>query len=506
MSTYTRFGTLLTETVAAGKLPEVLFADHGDLRNSLSRVADMAYGKDQLDEKQVLGSVESFSRVISDKFVESKYNEVFHKVSDVFASQLGRSINTLRQTKALVNRMCQVNDRYINSRYAEDIVLSKLTGKDKPMQLPKVAWRIFDLIDERNVRANVNLSIGQDVNKPITHTYMMQAINKLPFANQYNQVTLNKLELDPAHFLVLVDQVQAKLPNIDHSHINGILQNIFALNESGMRSMVYTATQLANGKDVRNINKYLILACEYVQVINQITPEMLNVANSTLDEYRKHAEVFNQYAETILYIGSYYRNEVWHGSVLLPGGMVNTDTYQEYEAKGGTMSDLVRHHNYFYQKDQVPLKGISGKFVLDSMENIKNNLSEITVKQTDEINKKKRTIARDSFIAVATEYLSNNQKKLDSRFAYRKNISRFAASVYDANANLPLETKFYRLLMGSCHINDLVSKIYHRLEDAYTESSEQLGQIAGDDKLKIETKVYADLIAEYLVDSGILVC
>ena len=506
MSTYTRFGSLLAKQVEAGLMPQALFTDNADMRNSLSRLADLAFGKSTMEDKQVLGSVESFSRVVNDRYVNAKYSDIFRKVAGVFGQKLSKGVEQLHQTKRLVNKMCSVMQTYVDNRYSADAVLSVLTGKDKPMKLANIAWEVFNIIDERNVRANVNLSIEKDINNPITHTYMMQAINKLPYANTYNQIPIEKIHLENGKFTKIVDVVQSRLPKIDHSHVVGIIQNILELNESNMRSMVYSATALANGRNLKDMNKYMTLACEYVQVLDALKPDVLNISNSLMEEYRKHADVFNQYAETILYIASYYRNEVWKNSVLLPGGLINTDTYQEYVSKGGSMNDIVRHRNQYYQKDPIPTKGISGEFISQSVEGIKNNLSEMMVKNADEIEKKKRTIERDSFIAVSTEYLSGNTNKLDPKFAYKNAISRYAATVFDATANLPIETRFYRMLMGSCHINDIVSNMYDRLEKAYTVSSENLGKLDMEDKLKIETAVYADMVAEYLVNSGIIVC
>ena len=507
MSTYTRFGSLLAKQVEAGLLPQALFTDNADMRNSLSRLADLAFGKPTMEDKQVLGSVESFSRVINDKYTNGRYSEIFRKVANIFGVKLSKGVEQLHQTKKLVNKMCSVMQKYIDDRYSADAVLSAITGKDKPTaKLPNVAWSVFNIIDERNVRANVNLSIGKDINNPITNSYMMQAINKLPFANAYNHVDINKISLENGKFTKIVDVVQSKLPKIDHSHVVGILQNIFELNESNMRSMVYSATQLANGRNLQNINKFMTLACEYIQVLDALKPDVLDISNALLEEYRKHADVFTQYAETILYIASYYRNEVWKNSLLLPGSFINPDTYQDYVAKGGSMNDIVRHRNQYFQKDPIPTKGVTGEFISSSVEGIKNNISETMIKNADEIERKKRIIERDSFIAVSTEYLSNNTKKLDPKFAYKNSISRYAASVFDATANLPIESRFYRMLMGSCHINDIVSNMYNRLEQAYTISSENLGKLDIDDKLKIETAVYADMVAEYLVNSGIVVC
>ena len=506
MSTYTRFGALLAKQVEAGLTPQVLFTDNADMRSSLSRIADLAFGKSVVEGKQVLGSVESFSRVVNDRYINDRYSDIFRKVADVFGAKLSKGVATLKQTKKLVNKMCSVMQGYIDDRYSADAILSALTGKDKPMRLANVAWEVFNIIDERNVRANVNLSIGKDINNKITGTYISQAINQLPYSNQYNQITIKKISLENGKFTKIVDAVQSKLPNIDHSHIVGILQNIFDLNESGMRSMVYSATALSNGKNLKDFNKYITLACEYIQVLDVLKPEVLNISNSLLEEYRKHADVCTQYSETILYIASYYRNEMWKNSVLLPGGLVNPDTYPEYEANGGSMNDIVRHRNQYFKNDPIPTKGVTGKFISTSVEGIKNNLSDTVARNADEIERKKRIIERDCFIAVSTEYLSNNTNKLDSKFAYRNSISRYAASVFDATANLPIETRFYRMLMGSCHINDLVSNMYNRLEKAYTESSENLGKLDADDKLKIETAVYSSMIAEYLVDSGIVVC
>ena len=504
MSGYTRFGSWLTDCAKNNSLPGVMFTSNGDMRGSLGRLADLAFGKSSMDETQILGSVESFNRVISNE-ANARHCAIFRNVPAIMGNKLKDGITELRKTHRLVSKMCSVLQERINARYSGDAVLAQLTGANSPLTLPVIDWKVFNIIDERSVRTNIHVANDRDINEKVTPTLLSIIVNKLPYSSPYRTATVEKIVVDDNKMNKIVDALHNRLPNIDHSHLVGILRNIFDLTETSMRGMANRASMLASGKSITDLVKFATLACEYVQVIDQLKPELLDLSNQTMAEYSKHADVYMQYAETLLYIASYWRNDVWKESVLLPGGFVNGDVYGEYSEKGGTMNDIVRFKNYMYAKIPIPLKGVKSEAIMSSVQSIKESISTIVTNKTRELTEEKKRIERDCFIAVATEYFNGNKDKLDPRFAYRNNISGYAAAVFDASAHLPVETRFYKLLMGGYHINDMVSTLYGRLETAYTASSEKLGSIDNEDKLRIETAVYADMVVQYLIDSGILI-
>ena len=137
MSGYTRFGSWLTDCAKNNSLPGVMFTSNGDMRGSLGRLADLAFGKSSMDETQILGSVESFNRVISNE-ANARHCAIFRNVPAIMGNKLKDGITELRKTHRLVSKMCSVLQERINARYSGDAVLAQLTGANSPLTLPVI--------------------------------------------------------------------------------------------------------------------------------------------------------------------------------------------------------------------------------------------------------------------------------------------------------------------------------------------------------------------------------
>ena len=61
------------------------------------------------------------------------------------------------------------------------------------------------------------------------------------------------------------------------------------------------------------------------------------------------------------------------------------------------------------------------------------------------------------------------------------------------------------MILNSCYINSMERNLYHRLNVAYIKHASSTETLTDEMCDRIDVSVYADMIAEYLVDKGILI-
>ena len=245
------------------------------------------------------------------------------------------------------------------------------------------------------------------------------------------------------------------------------------------------------------------VAYAYNRLYDAISATDLDLSSSTIEELGKHIDAMRSISNTMLYIASYYRNIVWKESVLLPGPFSNTDNMNSFMEEGGSQTRLAQHCKKFYSETPIPSKGISGKFIIQSAERLENEFSKEAAKNVAFINAEKKRIERAAFITTSVEYLKSTT--LSPKFASRSDLNKYAASVYDSMVNAPVESRFYKLIINAKHPNSVTSVLYDRIGKAYAEYANKTGKLSKETCEELDTKVYADMISEYLVNQGVLV-
>ena len=505
MNEYTRFSLMMADAAMHNALPKMLFTENADMRGSVYRLGALTAVDDMVQPSKVRAAVEAYGAAAADLVNNGSQTEVFRRLADTFAEKIQGGIDDLHTVQSTVNSLVARMQTLMDEKMSGDAVLASLYHKNIPLSMEAIAWKRFDVIDEQSLRANIHADLGRGIHEDITRAKISQAINRIPCTTQYNKIELSPIKLTNEKFNSIVASVHKKLPGMSDRHIGGILRNVLDLNENHLRLCAKTADDLATGKAIEKMNSTLSLAVDYVEVLDALDEKTLGLAASTMAEYDKHSAAMQKVSETLLYIASFYRNEIWKDSVLLPGGYLNMDTMDAFTKAGGDVNMVVRHKNQFFSEGHIPVKGVTGDQILKSAKTVSDTIAQESLKNANAIEAKKRQMERDSFVYVATEWLNAHRKDMSATFTGRSDVTKYADSVYHAGLNSPVEMRFYKVILNSCHIGDMVSTLYDRLSSAYTSYTADMGSITETAKQELEYKVYADLISEYLIDSGLIV-
>ena len=502
MSDYKKLGSLLQDQVDNSVLRPVLFTANSGLRSSIHQLVLSTESVDIPVSQMVdeFASLESNTEEFESQF------KTFDQIANAFASRLKDGAETLKGIRDEVSKLCDETSDKISIRIAEDPVLAQICNVQKDLNMEEVAWAHLDKVDLRSIRYTLHDAAKVDADREVTSTVLSAIINQLDCANQYNQIILNNINLSKEVFDRIVADLHKYMSDESRDVVAGMFRNLLNYNTTACIQSVNAAKNFLNGKSASDINRIMHISAAYKQMFSVMTPEVLDLAVSTMDELKKHVDSMTKFVNTMLYIASYYRNVVWENAVIVPGPFCNTDNMESYEGKGGTMTKLVQHNKRFYDQKElpVPIKGVSGEFILQSSERLADDFAKESAREAKKINQTKADIERASFILTSVNYL-NSCKDLSPKFTQVKNLSQYAASVYDSMKNSPMEDKFYKLIFNAKHIGTLVPELYARLSKAYTDYATKVGNISEESCEELDIAVYSDMISEYLVDQGILV-
>ena len=163
------------------------------------------------------------------------------------------------------------------------------------------------------------------------------------------------------------------------------------------------------------------------------------------------------------------------------------------------------YHNYLYKETGVPSNGISVQFALESIGQVSEEYKLEAARQAATCEERRKQYLRDAFIHSSLEYLNQHKAKFSPQFA-SNNLVAYVSAVYDSMMlESPLENRLYDMILNSCYINSMERNIYHRLNAAYIKHASSAEALTDEMCDRIDVSVYSDMIAEYLVDKGILI-
>ena len=502
MGQYASFANLLKDQITHDSLPEVLFTDNADLRGTTTRLAIASEITDEVSQENIIDVVNEFDNFRSDSDYQYMFSS-FENIANAFATKLKDGVDTLHSIKNDVTELKDKHEEASALRIAENPVLAKICGIEKELKMDNTQWNYLDEVDERYLVTELHDKIGQDPDKEITPSLISLVVNAMPCANRTNRVDLKKIEIKSDKFNNCVDKLSNYIPSESKETVAGMFTNLLNLDSYSCELAVKSANNFLRGKTANKINDIIHISVAYNKLFDAIKNSDLDIAASTMEEIGQHVDAMRSISNTMLYIASYYRNQIWKDAVLVPGPYVNTDNIDTFESEGGNLTNIVHHYNRYYQNVSVPVSGVTGKFILQSAERLDKEFSNEAIKNINVINNEKKNIERGCFIVSSVEYLKNH--KLSPKFPHSLNLDKYAASVYDSMPEAPIESRYYKLILNAMHPNTITSMLYDRLSKEYTSYASKTGKLTKEMCDELDEKVYSDMICDYLVNKGILV-
>lgn len=508
MANFTSFGSLATTYLSGISAPKSIeFSQSNALQTSIEGLANAAAVEyDLTPDKSIREHVADYEKMAKDRLANDVMLKPFSDMADAFAQKLYTGITNLKKVRRDVSTLMSSIDKHYKKLLSEDPVIAAYTGETKAkLSMRAVNWNKLSNISERATIAQVHDRIGADDTAEVTSSILNMAISKLPGVTDERKATpvsdLNKSKVER-----IIDGVHATVKGrCTRNEVSNVVKSALYLTNYHLKEAAGAISLFADGSRADQINRYMDQARLGNIILPRITDEVTDVSAANRKRINNNIDLINEINQMVAYVAFHYRNTVWHDSIMVPGPMINPDTAEQFQEQGGTIDGLVHYFNYAYKDTGVPANGIGVKFAVDSLKNVEEEYKTEAAKQASVCEDKRKQFLRDSFIYKGIEYLENHRKSLSKQFAV-SNLPEYVAATYDAVLqDAPMESRLYNMILNSCFINSIESNIYHRLNKSYMKHASTTPTLT--DKMcdHIDVSVYSDMIAEYLVDKGILI-
>ena len=509
MSKLLSFAGLASTYLTSDQAPEKIeFSQSNALQTSVEGLANAASLEyDLTPDKPIAEHVADYEKMMKNRLLNGELLQPFDDMANMFARKLHDGITNLKQIKKDVIHLSEdIMQRY-HQYVGEDPVVAAYTGEHgkATLSMPAVDWSLMNKISERVTIARVHEKIDHEDDAPITDSMIHLAINRLPGVSDERGCEpvgdLKKEKVDR-----IVDLVFSSVKDkCTRDEVANVVKSALYLTPDHLRQAANSITQFADGRSVSKINDYMNQVRLGDLILPHITDEVTDVSAANRQRINHNIDLIKEINNMIAYVAIHYRNTVWKDAILVPGPMINSDNMEQFQQQGGSVESLVLYHNYLYKETGVPSNGISVQFALESIGQVSEEYKLEAARQAATCEERRKQYLRDAFIHSSLEYLNQHKDKFSPQFA-SNNLVAYVSAIYDSMMlESPLENRLYDMILNSCYINSMERNIYHRLNAAYIKHASSAEALTDEMCDRIDVSVYSDMIAEYLVDKGILI-
>ena len=510
MSKLLSFAQMASAYLNGDQAPEKIeFSQSNALQTSVEALANAASVEYDLTPNKSVGEhVSDYEKMMKNRMLNGDLLQPFDDMANAFAQKIHSGITNLKQIKQDVTRLTSDIMKRYNQYVSEDPVVAAYTGENTAtaqFSMVQVDWSKLNKISERITIAHVHDKIDHEDDAPITPSMINLAIARLPGASDdktCDPVTdLTKEKVD-----AIVSKVYSSVKNVcTEEEVQNTVKSVLYLTNRHLSEAVYTIREFANGSYANRINQFMDQVRRCDLIFPHITDDITDVSAANRKRIHNNIDMIKEINDLLAYVSIYYRNSIWKDAVMVPGPMVNPDNWEDFTKQGGSVEALVQYYNYAYKETGVPSHGVSLKFTLDSLAKATAEYKVEAARQASVCEEKRKGYLRDAFINSSLEYLKGHQNQFSKEFP-KNNLPAFISAVYDsALLESPMENRLYDLILNSCYINSMERNLYHRLNEAYVKHAGSTETLTDEMCDRIDVNVYSDMIAEYLVDKGILI-
>ena len=510
MNTLNTLATLLSEKVRNGSLEDISLTNSNSLR-TFAKCLTSAKGSGidvPASAKGVFDAVTEFSETVKDQAHNRDVLAMFQSISDAFAKKINKSYVELSKIKDTVNRLVGKITAVAKDRIAEDPVLAASESLNTTStKLNYVRWDLLRNVSEPVLIHDLCHRLGIEEITAGNESYIRDLlISRLPYENDKTKVDLQPIVVTRAKANEMVNAVCAKVGKaLGKDIVKACMVHVLSLDEYKCRKAVNSIKRFASGESANLINDMLGMVYSYGTILPHMTRDVLDVSASTQSLVDAKVDAMKSFIDITSYICSQYRNTIWKDAVVVPGMKVNTDNWGEFckqdrkMIKSNPTLAIIQYKNKIYGDDPIPVYGIKGETIANVCDEIAKEAYAEASSNTLACNQKKKEIFRDAFISVSGQWL-RSQKNYSVEYLYDNEPEQYAASIYDSNRDDAVENMLYTVILNSCYVDTLTSKLHNRLRDEYRKLALSAESLNERDVINADTKVLADTINEFMVD------
>lgn len=452
-------------------------------------------------EDDVLTALEELEQLDADQLNNANYTRGWRELSDKLAKDMAICIGNLKETQSEVDKLALRYSFFRASAISMDPILDNTVSnkEDVVHHMKQIDWKELEGIDEYVVKSEVAGRVGKTAEEELSNEDYAYLLNQLAFANKYNEVNFTEMSLSDEAYGRIYTQLRQNT-SLNDTQIAQVLNTVCDFDKFKCVAANRFCAEFLNGEG-SHINKALDMVYVWSRAIPILSSqELLDVSNSTMSNIMQRVNVVNAIVDLLAYGCVNYRRSVWKDALLVNGPQINADNLADFTDVGGTINDIVKYHNYYFDGIPVPSNGISTEKLFNGIKSVEDQIDkEIEDKKLD-VQKKLRNVESSAFLTTANEWMNNNPQYFvkmtyDEKQKFIRMIDGTGTSVED---------KFYQLIMNTVYAGSETYQLFNELNRAYAEHIDNYKNLSSEDVENLNCQVYAKIISNKLLESGIV--
>lgn len=512
MANLARFKSLIAlEVKNSGGLPCVTLKQSTDIGQAFSRIVSLDNRQEgESDADAAARYVDELCKALNDP-ANKEALDLFEQTCSAFAGKIKTAWQSLIGIKEQAKELGGEMEKRSQDLVSKD---SYVSTNAKFIQLsedfPVFSW------DGTKLMGTVN-DVARDVNGLVVAdsaeipTNLDMRLFNIVIATLEKYTAIVPVNLDEDGRTALIDQLKELCPDLSagavadcvdytlgirmFSDVYGLLKNIASNQATDLFSTIKVFDQFI---------------CNMYPVSDAIVSDQVHMTNEAMEQIRVNATALINFCKVAAYYEAMQRTSVFKDSLLLQGGLVNSDLKESFEQAGGNNSMIARHIRFMYndEMDRIPAMGVRSEAIIKAdtvaTEKVEENIKAINGR----INLTKTNARVTAFKAVAMEYLSKKIKNTNPSIGQlglsnqiNDVMNKVGLKIADTirQYNVCLVEASLDLIISSEYEGTFVSLLKNRLGAAYLALADNAQDEVTDDKIRnAEVGVVADLICEFV--------
>ena len=512
-------------------------ANLAKFRSMLSAAAETDRGLPGVELKQTTDLGQSFARLVSldnrhqgetdadltGRYVDTFCNslatptnkialELFDQTCEAFAAKVKAAWNSLagikEQAREISEEMEALASKFANN---DSYVVSNSKFLQLSEDFPVFNWDGTKILGAKN-------DIARDVNALIITPAENGAMPEVPtrLDQRYLDIVTNSLEqytavapvvLPEETRTALIDQLANVCSETPRSAIEACVDYMSCIRKyvDEYNTLKYISKSPANGvfDAVKKFDNFITVN---FPILDALVSGQVNVGVEAIEQLKTNANSIINFCKIAAYYEIMQRDTVYSDSILLQGGLINSDQQEFFEQNGGNKAMIARHIRMMYRDDTsvIPAMGIRSQAILDSDASVTKTVEEDIATIKSRISLTKTNARVNAFRIVARDFIEKHEPDAQKRsLEATKKMELFGNRIAEAvrQYNINFMDAALDLIVSEGYKGTFVELLKNRLGSAYLALvNNSVGEINNDGIKCAEVGVIADLVCEFVVN------
>ena len=512
-------------------------ANLAKFRSMLSAAAETNHGLPEVELKQSTDLGQSFARLVTldnrhqgetdadltGRYIDTFCNsltlptnkialELFDQTCSAFAEKVKAAWNSLsgikEQARELSEEMEALASKFANN---DEYVVSNSKYLQLSEDFPVFSWDGTKILGSKNdVARDVNallITPAENGAAPEPSTALDQRVFNLVVDSLERYTTVATVTLNEETRSALIDQIANVCSETPRSAVEACVDYMSGIRRyiDEYNTLKYINKSPANGvfDAVKKFDSFITVN---FPILDAVVSDQVNVGVEAVAQLKVNANAIINFCKIAAYYEMMQRDTVYSDSILLQGGLINSDQQEFFEQNGGNKAMIARHIRMMYRDDAtaIPAMGIRSQAILDSDANVTKTVEQDIATIKSRISLTKTNARVSAFSLVAREFIEKREPDPKQRgLAATKKMELFGNRIADAvrQYNINFMDAALDLIISEGYKGTFVELLKNRLGSAYLALvNNSVGEIDNDGIKCAEVGVIADLVCEFVVN------